>query len=70
MNCVHCRGKMKRGTTPFYVHRKGCHLMLDDVPAWICQQCGEVYFDEREVDALQKIIASLEKKTEELLGVA
>ena len=69
MNCVHCQGKMKRGTTPFHVDRKGCHLMLDDVPAWICQQCGEVYFDEKEVDALQEIIASLEKKTDELLGV-
>jgi len=38
MKCIHCRGKMKRGTTPLHVDRKGCHLTLDAVPAWVCEQ--------------------------------
>jgi len=40
--------------------------MLDSVPAWICQQCGEPYFEEKEVDAIQELIRSVEEKAEAL----
>ncbi|OQW96539.1 MAG: hypothetical protein BWK74_08270 [Desulfobacteraceae bacterium A6] len=70
MKCMHCQGKMKKGATPFHVDRKGYHLTLDEVPAWVCQQCGEVYFDEPEVDSIQDIIKALEDRTEKLSAVA
>jgi YgiT-type zinc finger domain-containing protein len=54
---------MKRGTTPFHVDRKGCHLLLDAVPAWVCVQCGEPYFAEKEVDAIQDLVASVEERS-------
>ena len=60
MKCIHCQGKMKRGTTLFHIDRKGCHLMLDSVFAWVCKQCGEVYFEEKEVDPIQNLIKSLQ----------
>lgn len=63
MKCIHCQGQMQRTTTPFHVDRKGCHLMLDAVPAWVCEQCGEAYFEEKEVDAIQDIVRSVETKT-------
>jgi len=47
---------MKRGTTPFHVDRRGCHLTLDAVPAWVYQQCGEAHFEEKEVDAIQDLV--------------
>jgi len=62
MKCIHCRGEMDRGTTTLQVDRKGCHLMLDDVPAWVCKQCGEAYFEEKEVDAIQDLIQSIDAK--------
>ncbi|NCC53574.1 MAG: type II toxin-antitoxin system MqsA family antitoxin [Spartobacteria bacterium] len=66
MKCIHCQGEMKRGTTPFHIDRKGCHLLLDAVPAWICTQCGEPYFEGHEVDAIQDIVIEVEKKAESL----
>ncbi len=33
MKCLHCRGEMKKGETPFHIDRKGCHVTLDSVPA-------------------------------------
>jgi YgiT-type zinc finger domain-containing protein len=66
MKCIHCHGEMRRGTTPFHVDRKGCHLILDEVPAWICRQCGETYFEEREVDAIQDLAESVQQKAEAL----
>ena len=55
MKCMHCRGEMKPGTTPFHIDRKGCHVTLDEVPAWVCEQCGESYFEEKEVTAMQAL---------------
>ena len=69
MKCIHCQGGMKRGTTPFHVDRKACHLMLDAVPAWVCEQCGEVYFEEKEVDAIQELVLSVEQKAQALTPV-
>lgn len=66
MNCVHCKGKMKRGSAPFHVDRQGYHLVLDAVAAWVCSQCGEVYFEESEVDTIQDVIKAVDKKTEKL----
>ncbi len=66
MKCIHCQGQMKRATTPFHVDRKGCHLVLDSVPAWVCQQCGETYFEEKEVDAIQDLIRSIEERAQAL----
>ena len=66
MKCMHCQGKMERGTAPFHIDRKGYHLILDAIPAWVCRQCGEVYFEESEVEAIQRVIRELDKQTERL----
>ena len=66
MECIHCQGIMSRSTTPFHVHRNGYHLALDAVPAWICGQCGEPYFEEREVDAIQGAIRDLDEQARQL----
>lgn len=70
MKCMHCQGKMERGTAPFHVDRKGYHLVLDAVPAWVCAQCGEAFFDESEVDAIQKVIRSLDKQAQKIAVTA
>jgi YgiT-type zinc finger domain-containing protein len=53
---------MVRGKTNYTLSRSGYHLLIDEVPAWICQQCGEVYFEEEEVDAIQDLIKTLDSK--------
>jgi len=40
--------------------------MLDAVPAWVCEQCGEAYFEEKEVDTIQDLVRPIEAKTEAL----
>ena len=66
MNCIHCKGNMKKGTAPFQIDRKGYHLLFDAIPAWVCSQCGEAYFDDAEVDAIQEVLQTLDKETEKL----
>jgi len=66
MKCLHCRGEMRRRVTPFHVDRSGVHVLLDAIPAWVCVQCGEPFFEEKEVDAIQDLVKTLELKAQVL----
>jgi len=66
MKCVHCQGEMEWKTAPFQVDREAYHLILEAVPAWVCRQCGEPYFEEREVDRIQDVIREVDQRTEQL----
>jgi YgiT-type zinc finger domain-containing protein len=57
---------MKKCSSPFTINRKGYHLILNSIPAWVCTQCEEPYFEASEVDFIQQIIRSVDKKTEKL----
>lgn len=70
MTCIHCKGRMERKSAPFQIDRKGYHLTLDDIPAWVCTQYGEVYFEEAEVEGIQEVIQSLDRKTKKVQEVA
>ena len=70
MKCMYCQGEMARGTAPFHIDRKDVHVSLDSVPAWICTQCGEVYFEEAEVNAVQNIIRAVDEQTGKLARTA
>ena len=67
MTCIHCHGQMKRSKAPFHVDRNGYHLVLDTVPAWVCDQCGEAYFEESEINAIQSAIKGLDRRLGRLL---
>ena len=70
MTCVHCRGQMERGTAPFHIDRKGIHLSLDAVPAWVCKQCGEPLFEANEVDSIQAILQAIDQQADRFAKIA
>ena len=57
---------MQRGRAPLHVDRAGIHVTLDEVPAWVCTQCGEPAFEEAEVDSVQTIVKAVEREAERL----
>jgi YgiT-type zinc finger domain-containing protein len=69
MKCLYCKGEMRKGKAPFHVDRKGLHLTLDEVSAWICNQCGEPYFEEMEVESIQAMINTVEHEARKLSSV-
>ncbi len=68
MECIYCKGKMVKKSIPFQVYRKGYYLTLNSVPAWVCPQCGEPYFEETEVDAIQHALKMLDKEIERIIS--
>lgn len=67
MQCVHCKSGMVRGTAPFSIERRGYQIRWDAVPAWICPQCGEPCFEAREVEALQRVLALVDRESAEMM---
>jgi YgiT-type zinc finger domain-containing protein len=61
---------MEKSTVSYVVNRKGYHIYVESIPAFVCSQCGERYFDEKEVDAIQDMIITFEEKLSNVAKVA
>ena len=70
MECLSCKGRMERRSAPFSLDRSGYHIHWDAVPAWVCIQCGEPYFESHEVEVIQRALAALERETGDLQTAA
>jgi YgiT-type zinc finger domain-containing protein len=68
MECLCCKAQMRRGTAPFSIDRNGYRVSWDNIPAWVCDQCGEVLFEAREVDLIQGALVSLDRETATLVS--
>ena len=66
MKCMYCDGDMVRKTAPYHVDRNDVHVILDHVPAWVCTQCGEILFEEREVAEIQKLTRVVDEQATKL----
>jgi YgiT-type zinc finger domain-containing protein len=64
MKCHYCQGDLKQGAVPYHIDRNGYHLLFDKVPALVCTQCGEPYFNEHEVNEIQNTIRILDERIE------
>ena len=40
MECLYCRGELVRERISYAATRRGYHLIIDEVPAWVCRQCA------------------------------
>ncbi len=63
MECIHCKGQMEKAAAPFTIDRKGYLVHWDAIPAWVCAQCGEPYFESQQVDLIQKALLALERES-------
>lgn len=69
MQCVQCHGQLTVGRTNYTVNRNGYHLIIDDVPAFVCEQCGEPLFAEEAVRLVQQMVRALDARRAELNAV-
>jgi YgiT-type zinc finger domain-containing protein len=47
MQCIVCKhGETRPGTASVTLEHKGTTLLFRDVPAMVCDNCGEIYHDE------------------------
>ncbi len=70
MKCLYCKGALVRKKVSYTATRKGYHMIIDDVPAWVCEQCGEPLFEEQAVEAVQGILCELDLRVSNLTTLA
>lgn len=70
MRCSHCQAELKRGTATFTDSRNGYVIALQDIPAWVCTQCGEPMFDTDAVSGIQDLLRAVDERIEKLRDVA
>ena len=63
----HIREQISKNDYEFSIHaereREDEHILFEDVPARVCLQCGEKYFDARFVKAMERaVLNQLEPK--------
>lgn len=44
-SCSECGGQVKRKTISEEFEKEGLKVKLSGLKAWVCEQCGEIYFE-------------------------
>ena len=42
--CSFCKGRLIKGETEFIVRVESEALVIRDIPAYVCEECGEAYY--------------------------
>lgn len=56
--CNVCRGRVDQQLTTYTQWFEDRPIVIENVPAWVCAQCGETYYDPDVVEQVQTIIWS------------
>ncbi len=57
--CSECGGKLKRKTITQEFEKEGIKVKLSGLKAWVCTQCGEIYFEPGGADKVAQAVNSL-----------
>lgn len=62
MNCLVCRGGiMIEGFDTYFAKLDDGYLIVENVPCFKCDQCGEVLYSMSVVERIEKLIADYKK---------
>lgn len=56
MKCFYCKGETRETTTKFIVDLGPCVVIVKNVPATVCQSCGETSYSNEVAQRLEKIV--------------
>jgi YgiT-type zinc finger domain-containing protein len=57
--CSECGGELRRRSIQKEFERGGTRVKLDGIRAWVCESCGEVYFEPGGADRLADAVNCL-----------
>ena len=66
MNCFMCKGELEEKRVNYIVDLKETIIIIKSVPAKVCKQCGEQYFDDEIAENIEKIVNKLKQLSAEV----
>jgi len=68
LECYFCgNGKIEKSKTTYALNRMDYQISID-VPALICMQCKEIYFEDETVDHIQNLLKNLDSRINKSMG--
>ena len=66
MNCFICKGDLEEKKVNYVVDLENTIIIIKGVPAKVCTQCGEQYFDDEIAEHIKKIVNQLKQLAAEV----
>ncbi len=66
MNCFVCKGNLEEKKVNYVVDLEETIIIIKGVPARVCTQCGEQYFDDETAENIEKIVNQLKQLATEV----
>lgn len=66
MNCFMCKGDLEEKKVNYVVDLEETIIIIKDVPARVCTQCGEQYFDDETAENIERIVNQLKQLATEI----
>jgi YgiT-type zinc finger domain-containing protein len=63
--CQECGGPVKFQKVNLEEFEGGKLFVIDDVPAFVCEECGETWIPKQFLDEFEKMIETVKKKKQE-----
>lgn len=59
MTCFMCKGDMKNKNSNYILDLEGTIIIVKNVPSLVCNQCGEVFYENDVMKRLENIVDKL-----------
>ena len=56
MTCAFCKGELEERLIRYVSDFEGCVIIIENVPAGVCTQCGEKVFRPEVVEKIQRVV--------------
>lgn len=67
MKCDLCGGAVRKQRVSYSLFYEGRCVIVENVPAKVCQQCGEQLFSPEVVEKLQRVVWSKKKPQRQIM---
>ena len=57
--CSECAGRLRRKKIVQEFEKEGVKVKLSGIKAWVCERCGEIYFEPGGADRVAQAVNSL-----------
>ena len=66
MECIKCTGKLEEKKVNYIVNLENTIIIIKNVPAKVCTNCNEQYFDDTTSENIEKIVNQLKELSTEI----
>lgn len=66
MTCFMCKGDTESKIKTYVANLDNCVIIIKNVPALVCNQCGEVFYTDEVAEQLERIVDTMEKLVKEV----